>query len=132
MRFWSYFEPDFQSKISNMKCNVFANALKKTLSVLVLSSFSVVLVKAQSLPAGLGSGDIAAGLKQALSQGVQKSTAQLSAVDGFFKDAAVKILFPPEAQKVEKTLRSAGFGKQCDETILNINRAAEDAAKSAA
>jgi hypothetical protein len=115
-----------------MKCMQFLTTCKKALSVFIFSSFSITLVHAQSLPAGLGSGDIVAGLKQALSQGVQKSTSKLSAADGFFKDAAVKILFPPEAQSVEKKLRSAGFGKQCDETILEINRAAEDASKSAA
>src|ERR1700748_3403927 len=81
---------------------------------------------------GLSTDDIVAGLKDALNHGTQKSTAQLSAVDGFFKDAAVKILLPPEAAKVEKTLRSAGFGKQVDDAILSLNRAAEDAAKSAA
>jgi hypothetical protein len=81
---------------------------------------------------GLSSDDIVAGLKEALSRGTTKSSSQLSAVDGFFKDAAVKILLPPEAAKVEKTLRSAGFGKQVDDAILSLNRAAEDAAKSAA
>ncbi|MDR3716584.1 MAG: DUF4197 domain-containing protein [Puia sp.] len=111
-----------------MKCMLLVRTVKKGASAILLSVFSMTLAHAQSL----GSGDIVAGLKQALSQGVQKSTSKLSAADGFFKDAAVKILFPPEAQKVEKTLRSAGFGKQCDETILQINRAAEDASKSAA
>ncbi len=81
---------------------------------------------------GLSSDDIVAGLKEALSRGTNKSASQLSAVDGFFKDAAVKILLPPEAAKVEKTLRAAGFGSQVDEAILSLNRAAEDAAKSAA
>jgi len=81
---------------------------------------------------GLSSDDIASGLKDALAKGTQKSTDKLSAADGFFKDAAVKILFPPEAAKMEKTLRSAGFGPQVDKAILDINRAAEDAAKSAA
>jgi len=80
----------------------------------------------------LSSDDIVAGLKEALSQGAQKSASKLSAIDGFFKDAAVKILLPPEAAKVEKALRSAGFGKQVDDAILSLNRAAEDAAKSAA
>lgn len=81
---------------------------------------------------GLSSDDIVSGLKEALSRGTTKSADKLSAVDGFFKDAAVKILLPPEAAKVEKTLRSAGFGKEVDDAILSLNRAAEDAAKSAA
>jgi len=44
----------------------------------------------------------------------------------------VKVLMPPEAQKVEKTLRSVGAGKLVDDAILSMNRAAEDASKSAA
>jgi len=119
--------------------------MKKFSSLIVLLFCSVILVNAQgllnsaknavsSLKGGksLSSDDIVAGLKEALSQGTKKSADKLSAVDGFFKDAAVKILLPPEAAKVEKTLRSAGFGKQVDDAILSLNRAAEDAAKSAA
>ena len=71
------------------------------------------------------------GLKQALMIGTQNSTSRLSAVDGFFANAAVKILMPPEAQNVEKTLRQFGLGNVVDKTILSLNRAAEDAAKSA-
>jgi hypothetical protein len=76
-------------------------------------------------------GKIAEALKQALTIGTQNSTNKLSAVDGFFADAAVKILMPPEAQNVEKTLRQFGLGNLVDKTILSLNRAAEDAAKSA-
>jgi hypothetical protein len=80
----------------------------------------------------LSGDDIANGLKEALTLGAQKSANQLSAVDGFFKDAAVKILLPEQAQKVEKTLRGMGMGQLVDNAILSLNRAAEDAAKSAA
>ncbi len=67
-----------------------------------------------------------------MDNGITKGTSKLSAVDGFFKDAAIKILLPPEAQKVEKTLRGIGLGKVVDDAVLSMNRAAEDAAKSAA
>ncbi|MFI5156279.1 MAG: DUF4197 domain-containing protein, partial [Chitinophagales bacterium] len=63
--------------------------------------------------------------------GAEKSTDRLSVVNGFFKDAAVKILLPEQAQKVEKTLRGIGMGQLVDDAILSINRAAEDAAKTA-
>ena len=43
--------------------------------------------------------EISSGIKEALQQGVIKSADQLSAVNGFFGDAAIKILFPPEAKK---------------------------------
>ncbi len=79
----------------------------------------------------LSKDEIINGLKEALSVGTQKGTDKLSAVDGFFKDAAIKILMPAEAQKVEKRLRAMGMGKQVDNAILAMNRAAEDAAKSA-
>lgn len=75
--------------------------------------------------------DIVAGLKQALTVGTQNGTSKLSAVDGFFADAAIKILMPPEAQKVESTLRNVGLGNVVDKAVLAMNRAAEDAAKSA-
>jgi len=39
---------------------------------------------------------------------------------------------PPEAEKVETKLRALGLGKQVDNAILSMNRAAEDASKSAA
>src|ERR1700704_6237064 len=76
--------------------------------------------------------EIISGLKEALQVGTERGTQKLSAVDGFFKDAVIKILMPAEAVKVEKTLRNLGMGRQVDNAILSMNRAAEDAAKSAA
>ena len=80
----------------------------------------------------LSTGDVVSGLKEALNTGISKGTDKLSATDGFFKDAVLKILMPAEAQKVEKTLRGIGLGKQVDDAVLAMNRAAEDAAKNAA
>lgn len=76
----------------------------------------------------LSNDDIISGLKEALSVGTKNSTLKLGAVDGFFADAAVKILMPEEAKKVERTLRSMGMSKLVDRAILSMNRAAEDAA----
>lgn len=75
--------------------------------------------------------DIAKGLKEALVVGAEKGTAMLSKPDGFFANAALKILLPPEAQKIETTLRNIGMGNQVDEAILSMNRAAEEACKTA-
>jgi hypothetical protein len=83
-------------------------------------------------PGALSNDDIVSGLKEALTVGSQKGSTALSQVDGFFGNAALKILLPPEAQKVESTLRKVGLGKQVDDAILSMNRAAEDACKSAA
>ncbi len=67
-------------------------------------------VNSSGAQGSLSTADVISGLKEALNNGVSNGTSKLSAVDGFFKDAAIKILMPPEA----------------------MNRAAEDAAKSAA
>ena len=80
----------------------------------------------------LSTEDVVAGLKEALQKGTEKSTQQLSSVNGFLQNAAVKILLPPEVQKAEKTLRSAGLGKLVDDAITSMNHAAEDASKNAA
>lgn len=79
-----------------------------------------------------GNDQLVSGLKQALSIGAEKGAAALAAEDGFFRNQLLKIMLPPEAQKIEKTLRSFGMGKQVDEAILSMNRGAEDACKKAA
>lgn len=94
----------------------------------VMQQAGAAVINSQGQPTTL---EIGTALKQALEQGSSNGADQLSAVDGFFKNAAVKILFPPEAQKAEKTLRSIGLGKLADDVILSLNRAAEDAAKQA-
>jgi len=81
----------------------------------------------------LTTNEIVTGLKEALVNGANTSTTKLSAVDGFFKNAALKILLPEEAQKVQQTVsKLPGGSKMIDDAILSMNRAAEDASKSAA
>ena len=80
----------------------------------------------------LSNDEIIAGLKEALTVGAQNSSGKLSALDGFFANAAIKVLMPAEAKKVETTLRNAGMGQMVDDAILSMNRAAEEASKSAA
>ena len=68
------------------------------------------------------------GVKEALAQGIAKAVLQLNSTDGFFKDNLYKILLPPDAKKVESTLRNLGMNSMVDKAILQINRGAEDAA----
>ncbi|RTY95360.1 DUF4197 domain-containing protein [Flavobacterium sp. GT3R68] len=87
---------------------------------------------ASQYPVGtLGTSDIAAGLKEALNNGITKQVSKLTATDGFFKNEAVRILLPPELQKVDKTLRSIGMSSLADEGLKVLNRAAEDGVKEA-
>ena len=78
---------------------------------------------------GLSNTEIISGLKEALTIGTQRSSNELSRVDGFFKNAAIKILMPEEAKKVESTLRSVGMGNVVDKAILSMNRAARRCCK---
>lgn len=75
--------------------------------------------------------EIGAALKEALQIGVSSGSDRLSAQNGFFGNAAIKLLFPPEAKKVESALRGIGMNKVCDDFILSLNKAAELAAKEA-
>ena len=80
---------------------------------------------------GLGNADIANGLREALSLGIDKQVTKLTQTDGFFKNELVKILLPEELQKVDKALRDIGLGKLADEGLKVLNRAAEDAVSQA-
>ncbi|MGB1241500.1 MAG: DUF4197 domain-containing protein [Chitinophagales bacterium] len=87
----------------------------------------------------MGSGDspvseleIIQGLKQALEVGITKGAGVVSKVDGYNGNANIRIPFPADVQKVEKTLRGIGLGKEIDKLVVNINRGAETAAKGAA
>lgn len=79
----------------------------------------------------LSNGDVVGALRQALQIGAQNASGRLSAVNGFFGNSLIKVLMPPEAQKVENTLREIGMGSIVDKAILSMNRAAEDAAGKA-
>jgi hypothetical protein len=73
------------------------------------------------------------GLKEALTIGAENAAAELSALDGYYLDTAVKISLPPEARIITENLsRIPGGDKLIEEVILRINRAAEDAAREAA
>lgn len=72
--------------------------------------------------------EIITGLKEALDLGAKAATNRLSVKDGFFGNAMVKVLMPPEVARVESTLRQFGMGAYVDKAILSMNRAAEDAA----
>jgi hypothetical protein len=67
------------------------------------------------------------GIKEALNNGIASAVSMLNKPDAFFKSEIYKVLLPPEAQKMEKTLRSIGMGKMADDAIEAINRGAEDA-----
>ena len=80
---------------------------------------------------GAGTGDVAAGLKEALAVATGNAVQTLSKSNGYFGDAAVKILLPGKMQTAAEVLKKAGYQKEVDELVLSMNRAAEQAAPKA-
>ncbi len=110
-------------KTDSTKSSGFGGLLKKA---------SGVLNSGKTSTGSLTTDEIISGLKEALTQGATKTGSQLSNVNGFFKDAAIKILMPDDVKKVETKLRALGMGKVFDQAVESMNHAAEDASKSAA
>lgn len=109
--------------------------------LIILLIFPVLLTGCAELQQILGTvmagqplttAEIIAGLKQALTIGADSSLSRISNTDGYYRDAAIRILLPPEAQVITDNLsRIPGGDKLLEDVIIRINRAAEDAAKEA-
>jgi hypothetical protein len=80
---------------------------------------------------GLDQSTMISGLKEALSIGTEKAVQNVSSLDGYLGNQAIKILMPEKMQTVADVLEK--FGKQdlVDEFITSMNRAAEKAAPKA-
>ena len=104
--------------------------LKRILTVGALA-FSIsscdILTNLPQTSATITQAEAAQAIREALDQGTGKGVGFLNKVDGFFGNEVYKILLPPEAGKIENTLRQVGFSSLVDKAILQINRAAEDA-----
>jgi len=75
----------------------------------------------------LSNNQIAAGLREALDQGIDRQVTKLTQKDGFFRNELVKILLPEELKRVDSGLRSIGLSSLADRGLEVLNRAAEDA-----
>ncbi len=71
--------------------------------------------------------DAAQAIREALDQGTGKGIGVLNKPDGFFSNQTYRLSLPPDAQRIENTLRQVGFASLVDRAVLQINRAAEDA-----
>jgi len=83
--------------------------------------------KALNKNSGVTEEEAGSGVKEALNNGITSAVSFLNKPDAFFKSEFYKVLLPPDAKKMEKTLRDIGAGKMCDDAIEAINRGAEDA-----
>jgi hypothetical protein len=75
----------------------------------------------------LSNAEASRGLKDALVQSADSAIAKLGTINGFLANPKVRIPLPEHLQRAEKTMRMLGMGKQADELVLRMNRAAEEA-----
>jgi len=80
---------------------------------------------------GLGTNEIAAGLREALKVGTERVVAQVGVADGFNADPDIHIPLPGALQDVQSVLRRVGMAGLADDLELRMNRAAEAAAPEA-
>jgi len=103
--------------------------MKKIALTILLTTF---VLQANALAVSdLSNEETSNGLKAALIQGAGKAVSKLGAVDGFLGNKLVKIQLPDSMKKAEKAMRMFGMGKQADELVLKMNRAAEAAVPEA-
>lgn len=112
-----------------MKTYIFSFLLSVFFSTSVHSQIKLKLPKifSKDTSSKVTESEAGQGIKEALTQGVTNAVLNLNKTDGFFGSEAYKLFLPPDAKKIETTLRNIGMGAQVDKAILSINRGAEDA-----
>ncbi len=98
--------------------------------VVDLSSLPVAINQNPTTPQ-LTNDEVIKGLKEALNVGIKIAVDSSSLVDGFLKNPAIRLPFPPDAIKVREKAISLGMQGQVDKFETTLNRAAEAAVKDA-
>lgn len=120
--------------------------MKKTTQTLLslgiifyISSCDVIEEAAKAIPVttqtpsapALTNTEVINGLKDALQIGIQNAVNVSSITDGFLKNDAIRLPFPADAIKVKEKALELGMNAQVDKFETTLNRAAEEATKSA-
>jgi hypothetical protein len=79
----------------------------------------------------LSNQDAARGIKGALTSGATAAISKLGVPGGFLNDPKVRIPLPPALDEIAKGMRFLGRGKDADELVAAMNRAAEQAVPQA-
>lgn len=84
----------------------------------------------------LGSGQLneattAAGLREALTVGTERTVARVTVQDGYIGNPDIRIPLPAQWTRPARMLRDVGLGSYVDEIDMTMNRAAERAAREA-
>ena len=75
--------------------------------------------------------DASRGIKGALTEGASSAIAKLGVPGGFLNNPKVRIPLPPALDQLARVLRVVGQGKDADELVATMNRAAEQAVPEA-
>jgi hypothetical protein len=121
----------FMSHANALSISDVKDALKTNKDATGSTTSSTTSGSGASGVSSLSNAETSDGLKTALDQGVTKAVAALGATDGFFGNKEVKIPLPKSLKKIEKGMKLMGMGKQSDELVLKMNRAAEAAVPEA-
>ncbi|MEN9304350.1 MAG: hypothetical protein RL264_2779 [Bacteroidota bacterium] len=114
-------------------------ALSFSLS-LSLVSCDVVQQAANTLNSGttsntttpkLTNDEVISGLREALNVGIKNAVNSSSVTDGFLKNTAIRLPFPPDAIKVKEKALELRLDGQVEKFETTLNRAAEEATKEA-
>jgi hypothetical protein len=97
------------------------------------SAASIVTTTTQpnNAPPALTNDEVISGLKEALVVGATNSVNLTSVTDGFLGNSAIRLPFPPDAQKVKDKALEWGLTGQVEKFETTLNRAAEEASKTA-
>ena len=79
----------------------------------------------------LSNQEVISGLKEALQFGIKNAVNVTSVTDGFLKNEAIRLAFPPDAIKARQKAIDLGMTAQVEKFETTLNRAAEEAAKEA-
>lgn len=100
----------------------------------ILRTFALLVICAPAWAAGLGdfsNAQATGGLKEALTQGAHQAVALLGRENGFLANPKVRIPLPDGLAQAEPVLRTMGMGKDLDQLVTAMNRAAEQAVPQA-
>jgi len=106
-------------------------SLSRRQFVLALAGLAYVAVVRAEGWSSITSAEATQALRDSLSQGGRAAIARLGRENGYFGNAKVKIGLPKNFARAEGILRFLGLGKQVDDLVLAMNRAAEAAVPEA-
>jgi hypothetical protein len=101
------------------------------LALLLLACTAALALADTAALNALSSKDAAAGLRDALSKGIDVAVTQLGANNGFLNDPKVTIPLPSALEKAQRGLAMIGLGAQGEQLKATMNHAAETAVAQA-